>query len=277
MMTPEAHVPIEILLVEDNPGDVRLTREALRDGKVGNRLHVAMDGVDAMAFLRKEGAHADAPSADIVLLDLNLPRKSGREVLDEIKRDPNLKHIPVVILTSSQAEQDVLSSYRLSANAYVHKTSRSRAVSQGCSIDRTLLGRDREVVADMIAPAPVKPIHLLIVEDNAGDARLIIEMLRYVKGAAFESESAGDLKSTRCAPRRRRNRRRASRPRPSRQSGTRQLRAHQGKCSRRSGCRAFRTRRRARCTRRGPRRGAGLSRQRAYRWRYTRARHSLRN
>jgi chemotaxis family two-component system response regulator Rcp1 len=120
-MNNPSHVPIEILLVEDNPGDVRLTREALRDGKVGNRLHVAMDGVEAMAFLRKEGAHADAPTADLVLLDLNLPRKSGREVLEEIKQDEKLKHIPVVILTSSQAEQDVLASYRLNANAFVTK------------------------------------------------------------------------------------------------------------------------------------------------------------
>jgi chemotaxis family two-component system response regulator Rcp1 len=120
-MTSETHVPIEILLVEDNPGDVRLTREALRDGKVGNRLHVAMDVVEAMAFLRKEGPHAEAPTPDLVLLDLNLPKKSGREVLEEIKQDDKLKHIPVVILTSSQAEQDVLSSYRLRANAFVTK------------------------------------------------------------------------------------------------------------------------------------------------------------
>jgi chemotaxis family two-component system response regulator Rcp1 len=120
-MTSPDHVPIEILLVEDNPGDVRLTREALRDGKVGNRLHVAMDGVEAMAFLRKQGVHSDAPTPDLVLLDLNLPKKSGREVLEEIKHDEQLKHIPVVILTSSQAEQDVLSSYRLRANAFVTK------------------------------------------------------------------------------------------------------------------------------------------------------------
>jgi chemotaxis family two-component system response regulator Rcp1 len=114
-------IPIEILLVEDNPGDIRLTKEALRDGKVGNHLHVVMDGVEAMAFLRKEGAFAGVPTPDLVLLDLNLPRKSGREVLDEVKHDELLKHIPVVILTSSQAEQDVLSSYRLRANAFVTK------------------------------------------------------------------------------------------------------------------------------------------------------------
>jgi CheY-like chemotaxis protein len=121
MTGSDVHVPIEILLVEDNPGDIRLTKEALRDGKVGNNLSVVMDGVDAMAFLRKEGAFAGVPTPDLVLLDLNLPRKSGREVLDEIKHDDLLKHIPVVILTSSQAEQDVLSSYRLRANAFVTK------------------------------------------------------------------------------------------------------------------------------------------------------------
>jgi CheY-like chemotaxis protein len=120
-MANPSHVPIEILLVEDNPGDVRLTREAFRDGKIGNRLHVTSDGVEAMAFLRKEGTHAGAPTPDLVLLDLNLPKKSGLEVLDEIKHDNQLKHIPVVILTSSQAEQDVLLSYRLCANAYVTK------------------------------------------------------------------------------------------------------------------------------------------------------------
>jgi chemotaxis family two-component system response regulator Rcp1 len=114
-------VPIEILLVEDNPGDVRLTREALRDAKVRNNLHVAADGVEAMAFLHKEGEHGQAPRPDLIFLDLNLPRKSGREVLEEVKQDELLKHIPVVILTTSQAERDILESYRLRANAYVAK------------------------------------------------------------------------------------------------------------------------------------------------------------
>ena len=114
-------IPIEILLVEDNPGDVRLTREALKDTKVLNQLHVAADGVEAMAFLRREDPHAGAPRPDLVLLDLNLPRKDGREVLEEIKEDPELRNIPVVILTTSQAEQDVLQSYQLRANAYVTK------------------------------------------------------------------------------------------------------------------------------------------------------------
>lgn len=113
--------PIEILLVEDNPGDVRLTIEALKEDKVLNHLSVAMDGVEAMAFLRHEGQYADAPRPDLVLLDLNLPKKDGREVLDEIKRDPDLRSIPVVILTTSQAEQDILKSYDLHANCYVTK------------------------------------------------------------------------------------------------------------------------------------------------------------
>jgi two-component system, chemotaxis family, response regulator Rcp1 len=114
-------LPIEILLVEDNPGDVRLTREALRDAKVLNHVQVAADGVEAMAMLRKQGAHAKAPRPDLIFLDLNLPRKGGREVLEEIKQDDGLKHIPVVILTTSQAEQDIMESYRLRANAYVTK------------------------------------------------------------------------------------------------------------------------------------------------------------
>jgi CheY-like chemotaxis protein len=113
--------PIEILLVEDNPGDVELTREALHDSKVHMRLSVVPDGVEALAFLRREGTYADAPRPDLVLLDLNLPRKDGRGVLAEVKQDPALKHIPIVILTSSQAEQDILRAYELQANCYVTK------------------------------------------------------------------------------------------------------------------------------------------------------------
>ena len=113
--------PIEILLVEDNPGDVRLTIEALRDSKVRNNLHVAVDGVDALAFLRHEGRYAEAPRPDLILLDLNLPKKDGREVLAEIKADAILRTIPVVILTTSRAEQDVLRSYELQANCYISK------------------------------------------------------------------------------------------------------------------------------------------------------------
>jgi two-component system, chemotaxis family, response regulator Rcp1 len=120
-MNREACRPIEILLVEDNPGDVRLTQEALREGKVRNHLHVVADGIAAMAFLRREGQHAQAPQPDLILLDLNLPKKSGREVLAEIKEDPELRRIPVVILTVSKAEEDVLKSYNLHANCYITK------------------------------------------------------------------------------------------------------------------------------------------------------------
>ncbi|TLY76239.1 MAG: response regulator, partial [Gammaproteobacteria bacterium] len=95
-------VPIEILLVEDNPGDARLTQEALRDAKVRNNLHVVLDGVEALAFLRRQGKHAAVPKPDLILLDLNLPKKDGREVLEEIKQDDQLRHIPIVILTTSQ-------------------------------------------------------------------------------------------------------------------------------------------------------------------------------
>jgi two-component system, chemotaxis family, response regulator Rcp1 len=113
--------PVEILLVEDNPGDVRLTREALREGKVRNNLHVAADGVEALHFLRREGKFAGAVRPDLILLDLNLPKKDGREVLEDIKSDPALRYIPVVVLTSSQAEQDILRAYDLHANCYVTK------------------------------------------------------------------------------------------------------------------------------------------------------------
>jgi len=113
--------PIEILLVEDNPGDVRLTIEALRESKVHNNLHVAKDGVDALAFLRHEQGFGDTTRPDLILLDLNLPRKDGREVLAEIKADARLKTIPVVVLTTSRAEQDVLRTYELQANCYISK------------------------------------------------------------------------------------------------------------------------------------------------------------
>lgn len=113
--------PAEFLLVEDNPGDVRLTREALDESKLRNNLSVVGDGIEALAYLRREGKYADAPRPDVVLLDLNLPRKSGREVLAEIKADPVLKRIPVVVITSSEAEQDILATYELHANCYVTK------------------------------------------------------------------------------------------------------------------------------------------------------------
>jgi CheY-like chemotaxis protein len=113
--------PIEILLVEDDPGDVTLTREAFADYKVHNALHVVSDGVEALEFLRREGSHADAPRPDLILLDLNLPRVDGREVLSAVKADPELATIPVVVLTTSDAEEDVVRSYQLHANAYVTK------------------------------------------------------------------------------------------------------------------------------------------------------------
>ena len=112
---------IEILLVEDNPGDMRLTREALKDGKVLNKLSVVEDGVEAMAFLRREGKYTNAPHPDLILLDLNLPKKDGRQVLAEIKVDQNLKRIPVVILTTSKSEEDILKTYDLHANCYITK------------------------------------------------------------------------------------------------------------------------------------------------------------
>jgi CheY-like chemotaxis protein len=113
--------PIEVLLVEDDPGDVLMTQEAFKDYKIANRLSVVTNGEDAIAFLRKQGRFSDAPTPDLVLLDLNLPRRDGREVLRDVKSDPVLRRIPVVVLTTSDAEEDVLASYDLHANAYVRK------------------------------------------------------------------------------------------------------------------------------------------------------------
>ena len=113
--------PIEILLVEDNPGDVRLTLEALKGGRVRNNIHVVEDGVQAMDFLHRQGNYRAVPRPDLILLDLNLPKKDGREVLGEVKQDPDLKRIPIVILTSSAAEEDILRAYDLSANCYITK------------------------------------------------------------------------------------------------------------------------------------------------------------
>lgn len=113
--------PIELLMVEDNEGDVTLTLEALERAKVKNRIHIATDGVEAMAFLRRQGEHANAPRPDLILLDLNLPRMDGREVLEALKADPELKTIPVVVLTTSQAEEDIIRSYKLNANCYITK------------------------------------------------------------------------------------------------------------------------------------------------------------
>ena len=113
--------PIEILLVEDNPGDIRLTKEALRENKISNNLYVVQDGVEAMDFLRRKGPFTTARQPDLILLDLNLPKKNGYEVLEEIKTDPDLMRIPVVVLTTSNAEQDILRTYDLHANCYITK------------------------------------------------------------------------------------------------------------------------------------------------------------
>lgn len=113
--------PVEILLVEDNPGDVRLTQENFKESKIRNNMCVVNDGVEALAFLRREGRYGDALRPDVILLDLNLPRKDGREVLKEIKADPELRRIPVVILTISSADEDIIRSYDLHANCYITK------------------------------------------------------------------------------------------------------------------------------------------------------------
>ena len=117
----QAHEPIDILLVEDDPGDVLMTREAFEHHKIRNALHVARDGVEALEFLKRKGRFGQAPRPDLILLDLNLPRKDGREVLGEIKQDPDLRTIPVVVLTTSEADEDIVRSYDLHANAYVTK------------------------------------------------------------------------------------------------------------------------------------------------------------
>ncbi|GIX48606.1 MAG: response regulator [Candidatus Tectimicrobiota bacterium] len=117
----KAATPIEVLLVEDNPGDVYLTQEALRDSRVQVNLHVVGDGMEAMAFLRREAAYASAVAPDLILLDLNLPRKDGRQVLAEVKQDPHLRRIPVVVLSTSSAERDIVESYDLHANCYIVK------------------------------------------------------------------------------------------------------------------------------------------------------------
>jgi chemotaxis family two-component system response regulator Rcp1 len=121
MIFRESGKPIEILLIEDNPGDIRLTQEALKEGKIRNDFFVVRDGVEALDFLFKRGQYKDAPRPDIILLDLNLPKKDGREVLEVIKADEKLRQIPVVILTTSKAEEDILRTYNLHANCFITK------------------------------------------------------------------------------------------------------------------------------------------------------------
>ena len=121
MVLKDKFRPVEILLIEDNPGDVRLTKEALKEGKLINNLHVVEDGVEGLAFLRKEGNYKNEPLPDLILLDLNLPKKDGRELLAEIKEDEHFKQIPVVVLTTSKAEADIIQSYESHANCYITK------------------------------------------------------------------------------------------------------------------------------------------------------------
>ncbi len=121
MNNPRVGKPVEILLIEDSGADVRLTREALKEGKVLNNLSVVANGVEAMDFLHRKGKYADSPHPDLILLDLNLPKKNGREVLGEIKQDPDLKRIPIVVLTISKSEEDIMKSYNLHANCYISK------------------------------------------------------------------------------------------------------------------------------------------------------------
>ena len=121
MINQRGRKPVEILLVEDNPADVRLTEEALKEGKVLNNLSVVANGVEAVDFLRRKGKYADSPRPDLILLDLNLPKKNGREVLGDIKQDPDFKCIPVVVLTISKSEEDIMKSYNLHANCYISK------------------------------------------------------------------------------------------------------------------------------------------------------------
>jgi two-component system, chemotaxis family, response regulator Rcp1 len=122
MMVPGTKLqPVEILLVEDNPVDVMMTREAFANGRICNNLHVVEDGEDAMDFLYRRGKYSSAPPPDVILLDLNLPRKDGREVLAEIKADPSLRHIPIIILTTSESEEDIFRSYELQANCFITK------------------------------------------------------------------------------------------------------------------------------------------------------------
>ncbi|MER8032649.1 response regulator [Streptomyces bauhiniae] len=121
MTTPDASTPIDVLLVEDDPGDELMTREAFEDNKIGNTLHVVRDGEEALDFLYRRGNHTGAPRPDLILLDLNLPKYDGRQVLERIKSDQDLADIPVVVLTTSAAEEDILRSYKLHANAYVTK------------------------------------------------------------------------------------------------------------------------------------------------------------
>ena len=155
MKTAEVR-PIEILLVEDSPSDAELTIEALKDAKVRNHLSIVEDGVQAMDFLRRQGQLCQAPRPDLIMLDLNLPRKDGREVLAELKADENLQTIPVVVLTTSRAEQDVLRAYQLHANCYITKPVDFQAVSGRGAVHRIVLAVCRDPAAALTPSIPFR-------------------------------------------------------------------------------------------------------------------------
>ena len=159
-------MPMDVLLVEDSPGDVRLTQEAFRDANRSIHLHVAADGVEAMAFLRHEGVHINAPRPDLILLDLNLPKMDGREVLVELKSDPGLRTIPVVVITTSSAEEDVVQELRPAGELLCHQTGRPQAVSSRRRFDRRFLvaGRPPTTQGRVVQ-------RILLIEDNPGRRR----------------------------------------------------------------------------------------------------------
>ena len=175
--------------MEDSPADVRLTREALKEAKVLNALHVVQDGMAALAFLRKQGQYADSPRPDLILLDLNLPKKDGREVLAEIKQDEHLKRIPVVVLTTSRAEEDVVRSYDLHANAYVTKPVDLEQFLEVIRHLRRILAGRGDAAAQAEQRESRRPMKALLVEDNPADARLIREMLKEPPAGAFSSST----------------------------------------------------------------------------------------
>ena len=192
--------PIEILLVEDSPSDTDLTLEALKDFKVRNHVSVVEDGVQAMQFLRRQGPYAEAPRPDLIMLDLNLPRKDGREVLAEIKADDNLKTIPIVVLTTSRAEQDILRAYQLNANCYITKPV---DFNQFLEVVRSIESFWLFVVTLPPAPKPAvepapgscghsrpsmnaAPVRVLLVEDSASDALLLQESLAETRPGEFD-------------------------------------------------------------------------------------------
>jgi two-component system cell cycle response regulator len=182
---------VEILLVEDNIGDIRLTEDAFRDAKMLNKLSVVRDGIEALAFLRREGAYASAVRPDLILLDLNLPKKDGRDVLAEVKTDQDLRQIPVVILTTSEAEQDVLKAYDLHANCYITKpVDLEKFFSVVESIEQFWLS---VVVLPRRIDVALQSIRVLLVEDNPGDARLLSEMLSDADKAWRQSNQRFDV------------------------------------------------------------------------------------